>query len=203
MILSTEGKELATDVMPVLTASVPTSVDPLLLELFIFSPFGLCCRRCKNNFTIQLDKRCISRHLKKHGLDSRAATVFSLLNTFKTQLQTAKAAGTIDPYRMDQNCYMGYSCICGQVFPIRKDNALRHCTRSGCDKTKIRSIELIKLCCGRYVSEAEVTSFFNEAPRITQQFDYHEARATLLPFLPKMEKEDHTYTHMYTPLIAQ
>jgi hypothetical protein len=65
----------------------------------------------------------------------------------------------------------------------------------------LKKIELIKLCCGRYVSQAQVASFFDEAPRIKEQFDYCKARATLLPFLPQREKQDHTYTHMFTPLI--
>ena len=52
------------------------------------------------------------------------------------------------------------------------------------------------------MSQAQISSFFNEVPHITQQFDYQQARAILLPFLPKKEKQDHTYTHMYVPLIA-
>jgi hypothetical protein len=53
-----------------------------------------------------------------------------------------------------------------------------------------------------YVSHAQVSAFFNEAPRITKQFDYGEARAVLLPLLPQREKQDDTYTHMFTPLIS-
>ena len=60
----------------------------------------------------------------------------------------------------------------------------------------------MKLCCGRYVSQVQVTSFFNDAPRVTKQFDYCQTRAILLPYLPQREKYDHTYTHMYTPLIT-
>jgi hypothetical protein len=52
------------------------------------------------------------------------------------------------------------------------------------------------------VTQSQVCSFFNEAPRITQQFNYREARAALLPYLPKKEKHDHTYTHMFTPLVS-
>ena len=102
----------------------------------------------------------------------------------------------------DGNKYIGFSCSCGQVFPRRKDNAIRHCKNVGCDASKLQTVELIKLCCGRYVSEAQVTSFFNDVPHITQQFDYCQSRDTLLPFLPLREKQDHTYTHMYTPLIT-
>jgi hypothetical protein len=52
------------------------------------------------------------------------------------------------------------------------------------------------------MSQSQITSFFNEGPCITQQFDYCEARALLFPFLPQREKNDHTYTHMFTPLIS-
>jgi hypothetical protein len=143
---------------------IAPEVDPLLSiqELFIFSPFGLCCRQCKNNVTIQLDERCIARHLKKHGMDSRVATVRSLFLAFKSQLEFAKALGTIDSYRSDKITYIGYSCICGVVFQFRKDNALRHCKKMGCDASKLQELELIKLCCGRYVSQSQVTALFNE-----------------------------------------
>jgi hypothetical protein len=72
----------------------------------------------------------------------------------------------------------------------------------GCDESKLQKVELIKLCCGRYVSEAQVKVVF-APPQITKQFNYTEARAALVPFLSKMEKHDHTYTHMFTPLIAK
>ena len=174
--------------------------DPL--DLFAFSPFGLGCLLCKNGTTIQFDERSIQIHVKKHGMDSRKPTIRSLVQNFKNQHESAILAGTIKPYRADNNVFTGYACICGQVFPIRKDNFLRHCKKMGCDEAKLQKVELIKLCCGRYVSEAQVKSLF-APPRITKQFDYTDVRAALLPFLPKMEKNDHTYTHMYTPLIAQ
>ena len=183
-----------------MSRSSTISSDPE--ELFTYSPFGLCCRLCKLNFSIQLDERCISRHLKKHGMDNRVASVKSLFETFKAQIESAKASRDIKPFRSDDIYYVGYSCICGQVFQLRKDSAVRHCRKMGCDASRLKNVELIKLCCGRYVSEAQVDSLF-APPRITKQFDYTEARAALLPFLPKMEKHDHTYTHMYTPLIAQ
>ena len=179
--------------------------DPMLpiRDLFTFSPFGLCCRQCKNNSIIQRDERCISRHLKKHGMDSRVALVRSLLLAFELQLEIAKASGSIESYRSDNNTYTGYSCTCGMVFQLRKDNALRHCKRMGCDASKLQKLELIKLCCGRYVSPSQVTSLFGDGPsRIKKQFDYKEARTVLLPLLPQREKQDHTYTHMFTPLIA-
>jgi hypothetical protein len=171
-------------------------------ELFTFSPFGLCCRQCKTNASIKMEERSLVEHVRKHGLDSRISTIRSLLAKYKALLENARALGTIHPFLSDDKIYIGFSCACGQTFYSRKDSALRHCTRSGCDSSKLQKVELFKLCCGRYVSEAQVTSFFNEAPRITQQFDYCQVRAVLLPFLPSREKQDHTYTHMYTPIIA-
>ena len=153
-------------------------------ELFTFSPFGLGCRECKINASIQMEERCIRDHLKKHGMTSSIVVVRSLLDIYKAQLEFAKAAGTIDPYRVDDNTYTGYSCICGQLFHSRKGSAVRHCKKIGCDASKLKKIELIKLCCGRYVSEAQVKSIFSP-PHITEQFDYTAARAALLPFLPK------------------
>jgi hypothetical protein len=49
------------------------------------------------------------RHLKKHGMDSRVATVSSLFDTFQTQLDLAKASESIEPYRSDKYTYTGYS----------------------------------------------------------------------------------------------
>jgi superfamily II DNA helicase RecQ len=184
-------------------SATDSSVDKTFVatsELFTFSPFGLGCRLCKNNVTIQMEERSIQLHLKKHGMDSRVSSIRSLLKGYKTLLQNAKALQTIDSFRRDFNEYIGYSCVCGLSF-LKKGNAFRHCKKLGCDQGKLQNIELIQLCCGRYVSHAQVTSFFNSAPRITEQFDYRMARATLLPFLPQKEKHDHTYTHMFTPLI--
>ena len=185
---------------------IGTPIDDFALtstrELFTFSPFGLGCRRCKNGATIQFDERCILRHMNKHGIKISVTTVRSLLEEFKTQLEKVKNYQTIEPYRTDDNVYIGYSCFCGQVFQLRKDSAVRHCKKMGCDESKLQKVKLTKLCCGRYVSEAQIKSVFSP-PRITKQFKYTEARAALLPFLPKIEKQDHTYTHMFTPLIAQ
>jgi hypothetical protein len=140
-----------------------------LRELFTFSPFGLCCRQCNKGATIQLDKRSIQIHLKNHGLDSRVATVHSLFVTFQTQLDNVKALGTIEPYCSDNKAYIGYSCICGHVIQFRKDSALRHCRKIGCDVSKLQKINLIKLCCGRYVSQSQVTSLFNEQKQIFER----------------------------------
>ena len=150
-------------------------------ELFTFSPFGLCCRQCKTNASIKMEERSLVEHVRKHGLDSRISTIRSLLAKYKALLENARALGTIHPFLSDDKIYIGFSCACGQTFYSRKDSALRHCTRSGCDSSKLQKVELFKLCCGRYVSEAQVTSFFNEAPRITQQFDYCQVKAVLLP----------------------
>jgi len=88
--------------------------------MFIFSPFGLRCGECSKGAMIQFDKRSIQIHLKKHGMDDRVATVRSFFNLLKIQLDSAKALGTIEPYRSDRETYIGYLCICGQVFQSRK-----------------------------------------------------------------------------------
>jgi hypothetical protein len=128
-----------------------------------------------------------SRSPKKHDIDSRVATVRSVLESFLTQRDKVKTSRTIELYRSDKSIYIGFSCVCGTSF-IKKGNAIRHCKNTGCDASELQNIELIKLCCGRYVSQAQVASFFDEAPRIKEQFDYCKARATLLPFLPQREK---------------
>jgi hypothetical protein len=149
-----------------------------------------------------MDERCIRDHLKKHSMQSGIALVRSLHDMFKAQLDVAKASGTIEPYRIDKKTYSGYSCTCGLHFHSRKGSAIRHCQKAGCDASKLEKVELIKLCCGRYVSHAQVSAFFNKAPHITEQFDYGEARTALLPLLPQRERQDDTYTHMFTPLIS-
>jgi hypothetical protein len=114
-----------------------------------------------------------------------------------------KDVGSIDGFRADRLKYTGFQCICGEVFPGRKDNAQSRCNRIGCDATKIEKIEMVKLCCGRYVSQAQITALFkSNIPRLHKHFDYTEARLALEPFLLEKEKRDHTYTHLYLPLIV-
>jgi hypothetical protein len=59
---------LTPDVNAVGLEDIPPVVLPLFgsQELFTFSPFGLCCRRCKKQVPIKLDERSIRDHLKKH-----------------------------------------------------------------------------------------------------------------------------------------
>lgn len=97
-------------------------------------------------------------------MDSSNVVVRSLHDMFQAELESAKAIETIEPYRVDDNTYSGYACVCGQLFYSRKGSALRHCTRSGCDSSKLQKVELFKLCCDRYVSNTQVVSLFNEAP---------------------------------------
>ena len=203
MMTTIEIQEVTTNNMSPLQASDHVDDSPALIQgIFSISPFGLGCRLCPKKVSIQINERCIREHVKKHGFDSRAASIRSLFDTFVTKLEVIKAAGTIEPYRIDNRTYKGFSCICGEVFP-RKDNARRHCTRVGCDPSRLQKVELIEMCCGRYVTQAQVDTLFNNnQPRIKHQFNYQQARAILLPFLPKREKQDHTYTHMYIPLIT-
>jgi len=164
------------DVIAIGVDDQPPAVIPRACaqELFTFSPFGLSCRQCAKQVQIKLDERSIRDHLKKHCIDSRISTVRSILFEFTKQVDLAKATGTIAPYRQDGITYIGYACVCGHSFP-RKDNAVRHCKRLSCDHSQLRKIELIKLCCGRYVSQAQVNSFFSETPHTTQQFNHQKA----------------------------
>ncbi|KAI2503191.1 hypothetical protein MHU86_11294 [Fragilaria crotonensis] len=155
--------------------------DGTHLQLFTFSPFGLGCRQCIRSASIQSDERSIQIHLKKHGMDSRLSTVRSLLEEYKKELLHAKALGSIDPYRSDSKTYAGFSCVCGQSF-VKIGNANRHCKTVGCDSSKLQKVDLIKLCCGSnlIIVRQELCFFL---------------------FFQKREKQDHTYTHMFTPLI--
>ena len=153
-------------------ATVATSIHPpnSIREVFTFSPFGLSCQHCVPNVMIVMEERYILRHLKKHGIESHASNVRSLIDGYQKQMESAKLSGTIDPYRVDGITHTGYSCTCGQHFPLRKDSAVRHCQKAGCDASMIQKVNLIKLCCGRYVMEAQVARFFT--PCISQQFNY-------------------------------
>ena len=146
-------------------------VTPSIQDVFTFSPFGLSCQLSNTGAKIQLDERSIQIHMKKHDMDSRVATVRSLFDTFQSkQLDSVKALGTIEPYRSDNKTYIGYSCICGHVFQFRKDSALRHCQKMGCDSSKLQKVDLIKLCCGRYVSQSQVTALFNKQEQSFDRF---------------------------------
>jgi hypothetical protein len=179
-----------------------SSLDQQIQHLFTWSPFGIGCCFSKNKVAIQLDERCIGRYLKKHGMDYRVSSIRVLMAKLVTKVGEARASGTIDPFRHDSIIYKGFCCSCGICFQ-KGGNCRRHCNLVGCDALKVQNVDLIKLCCGRYVSQAQVDTLFkNRHPRITTQFDYSLSRAILLPFLPQKEKQDHTYTHMYYPLIA-
>jgi hypothetical protein len=93
-------------------------------DMFIFSQFGLRCGKCNKGAMILFDERSIRIHLKKHGMNDRVATVRSFFNLLKIHVDSAKALGTIEPYQSDRETYIGYLCICGQVFQSRKDSAL-------------------------------------------------------------------------------
>jgi hypothetical protein len=84
--------------------------------MFSFSPFGLCCHLCPKNVSIKLNKRCIGDHVKKHGLDSRAASIHSLYNTFITKLKEVKAAGSIEPHRVDKKRTKGFLAFVVKFF---------------------------------------------------------------------------------------
>ena len=141
------------------TTGLPDPHIATIHGIFSFSPFGLGCRLCPKEVSIQMNEKCIRDHVKKHGMDSRVLSIRSLFETYRTQLEAVRAVGSMEAYRMDKIAYKGFSCLCGQVFP-RKDNACRHCQRRGCDSSLLQEVVLIKLCCGQFVSDAQVKSFF-------------------------------------------
>jgi hypothetical protein len=96
-------------------------------------------------------------------MESGISTAKSLLENFETQLEKAKNYCTIEPYLVDNNTYMGLLCTCGQVFQLRRDSAIRHCQKLGCDASKLQKIDLFKLCCGSYVSQAQIDSLRGRA----------------------------------------
>ena len=153
-ITPTPKEQQATTEISTLHNCVIPVASPLAFSSgpFNFSPFGLGCQMCEKSVTIQLNLRSIQIHLKKHGMDSRISNAKSLLESFKTQLEKARHYHTIEPYRVDDKTYMGLSCICGQVFQLRKASAIRHCRKTGCDPKNLQKVDLYKLCCGSYVS---------------------------------------------------
>ena len=191
------------------TTTTTSTCTTAFEELFIFSPFGLCCRHhdCRTRPQIQLDEAAIQKHLKKHSQslnDYRLSKVRSIFKSFKDQVDKARSVGNIDEYRHDNISYTCFTCVCGETFPNRKHNAIRHCKKKGCDATKIQNIKAIRLRCGRFVTESQIATFFKEPPScLNQQFDYAVARNILKPLLPEREKNEHTYTHMYIPLIMR
>ena len=128
-------------------------------HFFGFSPFGLYCRVCEHEPTIDLDILRIEVHLRQHGIAAKSAIV--VYNHFIFKIQEAKAKGSIEDFRADNKTYTAFACVCGCFFPIRKNNALRHCQRKRCDPEKIQKVESIKLCCGRYVTQTQIDSFFS------------------------------------------
>jgi DEAD/DEAH box helicase len=174
-------------------------------EIFLYSPFGMCCIHpdCPNRPTIEADKTQIQRHLRKHNISDRnSVTVNNILTTFNNEVEKARESNNIEEYRYDNKTYDCYTCICGEKFPNKKGNAIRHCKKKGCDIKKISTDNVVKLRCGRFVTNAQLNDFFRKpTDAITKQFDYNHAREVLEPLLPDKEKRDHTYTHMYAPLI--
>jgi hypothetical protein len=179
-------------------------------HIFIFSPFGLCCTRpeCHTKPQIEPSERAIQIHLKKHALsihDYNMIKVRQVLASFRKEVDNAKAAGNMDLYcSSDTREYKCFICVCGEKFHTRKANAIRHCKKIGCDATKLQTKSVIKLCCGRYVTNDQVDAFFCEPIHCdTRHLNFQMARDVLEPLLPEMEKRDHTYTHMFYPLISK
>jgi hypothetical protein len=74
------------------TSGEPAETTTVLLddedELFIFSPFGLSCRRieCQPRSQIQMDYRSIQIHLRKHKLDCKGENVRKILESYSSRV---------------------------------------------------------------------------------------------------------------------
>jgi DEAD/DEAH box helicase len=174
-------------------------------DLFGFTPFGLYCLHpdCKNRPQIKATERAIQRHLHKHSVPNRKnATTKEILSSFSEETERAKLSKDITQYREDNVTYTCFICVCSETFPNRKDNAQRHCRKTGCDISKLEKHAAMKLKCGRYVTEEQVEIFFQGTVlKNRKHFDFNMSRSVLEPMLLDREKEDHTYTHMFMPLI--
>jgi hypothetical protein len=180
---------------------VPDSDDiSTAVNIFVFSPFGLSCCHvdCPRKPFIQLEHRSVQMHLKKHGLRCDSFFVKKVVNDFMSMVSDAKKSGQISDFCADQKEYTGFLCDCGDNFTTMR-SALRHCTRTSCNSVNLKSIKTIKLCCGRYVTELQLDKFFND--KQVKQWDYTSTRQLLEGILREDEKSQHTYTHMYFPLI--
>jgi hypothetical protein len=66
--------------------------------------------------------------------------------------------------------------------PLKRGNAKRHCKKAGCEALKLQNVELIKLCCNSYMSQAQVNSSFMDcAPRVYPP--YHSIKGLLCNIL--------------------
>lgn len=182
---------------------------------FVMSPFGLKCPLpdCKRP-QIQAEVRSITEHLKKHFPDckekystARAQRILHLYNCFVVEARNMR---NMNLYRDcdDTKEYKRYVCPCGENFPTRKFNAIRHCERKSkkeiCDISKISIESVVRMQCGRYASRKQMADFFSETHLCdTKRSDYKMVWGILEPLLPAMEKRDKTYTHMYTPLVEK
>ena len=153
---------------------------------------------CPRKPFIQLEHRSVQMHLKKHGLRCDSFFVKKVVNDFMSMVSDAKKSGQISDFCADQKEYTGFLCDCGDNFTTMR-SALRHCTRTSCNSVNLKSIKTIKLCCGRYVTELQLDKFFNDKQE--KQWDYTSTRQLLEGILREDEKSQHTYTHMYFPLI--
>jgi hypothetical protein len=169
-------------------------------NIFVFSPFGLSCCHvdCPCKPLIQLNHHSVQIHLKKHGLHCDSSFVKNLVKKYMSMVSDAKKSGQINDFRVDEKEYTVFVCDCGVHFTSMR-SALRHCRTAGCNSVNLKPTKTIKLCCGRYVTDLQLDKFFNDKQE--KQWDYTSARQILEAILREDEKSQHTYTHMYFPLI--
>ena len=125
------------------------------------------------------------------------------MKAFQDKVEWVKDSGTIESFCADQVEYSCFLCRCGKQYVGRKENAVRHCKKTGCRLENIQCTTAIKLQCGRFVTPLQIEDFLNSPPASTNDdlFDFDMVGKILLPFLPGLEKHDHTYTHLFHPLV--
>jgi len=155
----------------------------------------------------------ISKHLRDNHpvVMNRSQLERLIIERFQKVQQEARENGSINNY-IDSNeeskkKQQRFKCgDCGISFISKKGNVLKHCKEKGHDARLITTESVVRLQCGRYVSQKDIEDFLSyEEPvkGLFRQPDYQFVALTLQPLLPNREKDDNTYTHMYTPIVLQ
>jgi len=182
---------------------------------FVVSPFGLLCSRADCPGQRRRDEpnvKMVQHHLKLHLTErvedecSTSIQAQRIMSSFQEIQRDAIAAGSVDAYRADNKIYNRHVCTCDAKFePPYKQNAIRHARNSlECDVTRLTTEPVVKLCCGRYVSNQEHINDFLEGTTTmcnTVGAEYDYTWKIIQPLLREIEKRDQSYTHMYYALV--